>query len=135
MIPGLDKLDDETLYALCIYCEARGEPVEGQVAVAYVIKNRVEHPRWWGHDIHSVILTPYQFSWTMNSNPEHIDPEHLPYLDFFIEIVKGVSNGSFSNPIDGANLFFADYMRPWPQWANHTLFITQIGQHRFYREA
>ena len=135
MIPGLDKLDDETLFALCIYCEARGEPKEGQEAVAWVIKNRVDHPKWWGNNIHSVILTPCQFSWTSLRNPEHIDPANLPDLSEFRSIVQGVCSGEIPNPINGANLYCADYMRPWPAWAFNTKFIEQIGQHRFYMES
>ena len=32
--------------AVAIYFEARGEPVEGQIAVAQVIRNRIEDPRY-----------------------------------------------------------------------------------------
>ena len=135
MIPGLTNLDDETLVALNLYCEARGEPEEGQEAVMWVVKNRVDHPRWWGKDIHSVILTPCQFSWTSTANPEHIDPAHLPDLTKFRAIVQGVLSGEIPNPVNGANLYFADYMRPWPAWAFNTKFVTQIGQHRFHQEA
>lgn len=134
MIPGLDQLTDITLLALCIYCEARGEPEEGQIAVAYVIRNRVTHPRWWGDSIQSVILTPCQFSWTMNGNPEHIDPAKLPDLALQAEIANSVLAGTAANPINGANLYFAAYMRPWPAWARKTDFIAQIGRHRFYQE-
>jgi spore germination cell wall hydrolase CwlJ-like protein len=135
MIPGLDKLDDETLSALNIYCEARGEPLEGQEAVMWVVKNRVDHPRWWGHDIHSVILTPNQFSWTSTANPEHINVSKLPDLDAFRKIVQGVLSSEIPNPVNGANLYFADYMRPWPAWAFNTKFIVQIGQQRFHMES
>ena len=78
MIPGLERLSDVDLMALCIWAESRGEPGEGQVAVAWVIKNRIDHPCWWGRDVHTVILTPCQFSWTATSNPERIDADNLP---------------------------------------------------------
>jgi spore germination cell wall hydrolase CwlJ-like protein len=32
--------------ALAIYFEARGEPLAGQIAVAQVIKNRIQDPRY-----------------------------------------------------------------------------------------
>ena len=32
--------------AMAVYFEARGEPTEGQVAVALVIRNRIEDPRY-----------------------------------------------------------------------------------------
>lgn len=46
------------LLALTIWGEARGEPIEGQVAVANVIKNRVSD----GSDYYDVILKAKQFS-------------------------------------------------------------------------
>ena len=135
MIPGLDKLSDADLYALCVWAEARGESLEGQQAVAWVIRNRWSHPCWWGHDLKSVILTPWQFSWTQTSNPEHIDPAHLPDLSAFKKIVQDVTNGVIPDPTDGSVLYFADYMKPWPKWACKSKFTVQIGQHRFYQEA
>ena len=32
--------------AMAVYFEARGEPTEGQIAVAHVIHNRIEDPRY-----------------------------------------------------------------------------------------
>jgi spore germination cell wall hydrolase CwlJ-like protein len=32
--------------AVAVYFEARGEPTAGQVAVAHVIRNRIEDPRY-----------------------------------------------------------------------------------------
>ncbi len=46
---------------LTIKGEAESEPIEGQVAVAWVIKNRVLHPGWMGTDYKSVCLHPAQF--------------------------------------------------------------------------
>lgn len=57
------SLTVEQLLALTIYGEARGEPLEGQVAVANVIKNRVGI----NGDYRNVILKPKQFScWNVN---------------------------------------------------------------------
>jgi len=39
----LRNLDDVTLLALLIYGEARDEPIEGQIAVACAVRNRVKH--------------------------------------------------------------------------------------------
>lgn len=41
--------------------EVRGEPPEGQLAVAHVIKNRLNTARW-GRNLATVCLWPYQFS-------------------------------------------------------------------------
>lgn len=47
--------------AAIIYCEARGEPYEGQVAVASVVLNRVESTRF-PNTIEEVISQPNQFT-------------------------------------------------------------------------
>lgn len=44
-----------------LYHEARGEPVEAQVAVVYVCLHRAE---WKTENIRSIILMRKQFSWT-----------------------------------------------------------------------
>jgi hypothetical protein len=41
--------------------EARGEPPEGQRAVAHVLKNRLKSGHW-GQNLATVCLWPYQFS-------------------------------------------------------------------------
>jgi N-acetylmuramoyl-L-alanine amidase len=44
-----------------VYHEARGESRLGQLAVAWVIVNRVRTGRW-GRSIHNVVWSPRQFS-------------------------------------------------------------------------
>jgi hypothetical protein len=54
-------------FARTIWGEARGEGCLGMEAVAYVIRNRVRNPRWWGKDYSSVCLAHSQFScWNQN---------------------------------------------------------------------
>jgi len=52
---------DLYLLAKCVYAEARGEPYEGQVAVAAVILNRVEDPAF-PNSISGVIYQPWAFT-------------------------------------------------------------------------
>ncbi len=52
---------DLDILARCVSAEARGEPYEGQVAVAAVILNRVKHPSF-PNTISGVIYQPYAFS-------------------------------------------------------------------------
>jgi spore germination cell wall hydrolase CwlJ-like protein len=58
--------DDLTLWALTVLLEAEGEPDEGKLAVAWVIRNRMDaHQR----GAREIILAPKQFScW----NPDYI---------------------------------------------------------------
>ena len=57
----LAALTDPQILTLTIYGEARGEPIEGQIAVGCVIRNRVQVGRW-GASYAKVCLAPWQFS-------------------------------------------------------------------------
>jgi len=57
---ALASVDDYTLLAAMISCEAGGEPYETQLAVGAVIMNRVRNGRW-GSTIAEVVTSPGQF--------------------------------------------------------------------------
>lgn len=52
---------DKELVAALVWAEARGEPYEGQVAVAEVVFNRLLDG-YWGDSVEDVIYAPYQFA-------------------------------------------------------------------------
>lgn len=60
-VPAKYSGDDIQLMANAVYGEARGEPYEGQVAVAAVILNRVEHPDF-PDTVGGVIFQPGAFT-------------------------------------------------------------------------
>ena len=45
------NLTDTEVFAKTLWGEARGEGIIGMLAVACVIKNRINRPGWWGNDI------------------------------------------------------------------------------------
>ncbi len=55
------QTDDLTKLAAIIYCEAGGEPYQGQLAVGTVVMNRVASPKY-GNTIEEVLMQPYQFT-------------------------------------------------------------------------
>lgn len=57
----IPQTDDLTKLAAIIYCEAGGEPYEGQLAVGTVVMNRVASPKY-GNTIEEVLMQPYQFT-------------------------------------------------------------------------
>ncbi|MEK9724321.1 MAG: cell wall hydrolase, partial [Rhodospirillaceae bacterium] len=67
-------MTDEETVARTVWGEARGEPFNGKIAIAWVIRNRVEldlhgdeKPDWWGEGYEAVCLKPWQFScWNAN---------------------------------------------------------------------
>lgn len=66
--------------ALTVWAEARGEGLDGQRAVAWVIRHRWEHPGWWSRQrgdgipddtIEAVCRDPHQFSCWYPSDPQY----------------------------------------------------------------
>lgn len=114
--------------AICLYHEARGEPKEGQVAVAHVVLNRVEKD---AKSVKDVVLRPWQFSWANNG-------ARPPITDYaaFCECVKSVA-ACFAERLEGktfhgADHYFADYITV-PKWAARMKRVATIGRHIFYR--
>jgi len=61
--------DELNCLALNIYHEARGEPLAGQFAVAYVTMNRVVSARY-PSSVCSVVWQHRQFSWTQDGKSD-----------------------------------------------------------------
>ena len=126
-----DFPDDWSLAALCVWREARGEPYAGKLAVAFSIRNRVNKPRWWGHDWRSVILKPFQYS-SFNVN----DPNSklFPGVDDkawqeCLAAVGAVMSGRLEDNTGGATHYCTlDSNPPW--WATATPTVV-IGNHKF----
>ena len=132
--------DIDTLLAMCIWGEARGEIPEGRQGVGAVIRTRSEHPRWWGHSYRSVILNPLQFSCFNEGNPNR-EKMLLPLRYDFSEVwddcywvAVGILDGSIADPTGGADSYFDDSLknRP-PHWAMEHLFKVKIGRLAFYK--
>jgi hypothetical protein len=122
--------------ARTIWGEARGDGVVGMTAVAAVVLNRAAHPRWWGHDIASCCLAPWQFSCWNSDDP------NLPKMraataasEMFPEalaIAADAVAGKISDPTGGADSYFA-IGTPVPSWASMAKFTRRILHHAFYR--
>lgn len=146
-----DALSDEQMLCLTLYGEARGEPYEGKVAVAYVIKNRLKTGRW-GNSIKKVVLSPFQFSCYNCDDPNRAVLEEIARnWDSYIQknrklqecckVAKEVLSGAVSDPTGGALYYHGDpkyYARMWqkcggvPCWAVGKPYVV-IGNHWFYR--
>ncbi len=65
-------VDDETLLSYIIYCEAGNQPYEGQVAVGYVIMNRVYSKLFRESTIREVVYAKKQFQPTRDGAMERV---------------------------------------------------------------
>lgn len=123
--------------ALTLLGEARGEGEQGMTAVAWVIRNRVEDPRWPSIPA-EVCKQPWQFS-TWNKADWNLGNLHLmAHADWDDEtyrrayaIAAQVFAGIVSDPTVGSNHYHAPSVSP--SWATTETRVGSIGDHIFYR--
>lgn len=122
---------ERVLLALCIWREARGESVEAQRGVAWVILNRAAKPSWWGKDIVSVVLAPSQFS-SFNKG----DPNSLLFPSsadpVFREIVLLAADPG-DDPTSGATSYNSLPLDHQPDWAAGMVKTCDIGAFHFFK--
>ena len=117
-----------------IYYEARGESIEGQIAVAEVIMNRVESARYpdtvcgvvsQGADRRNAC----QFSYMCDGEPERMTEKNAVKRarDVAILLMKGERR----DLTEAATHYHADYVNPY--WAKKLERTAQHGTHVFYR--
>lgn len=116
--------------------EARGESMQGQQAVAYVIKNRLIAGRW-GKSLASVCLWRAQFSgWYSPNDPNFAYACNLPSNDPTLSHMQSVMQAAMdseTDPTNGALFYYAASINEPPVWVDETQFCGQFGSQRFFR--
>jgi N-acetylmuramoyl-L-alanine amidase len=112
--------------ATAVYFESKGEPLDGQLAVAQVILNRVEDGRFGG-DICAVVKAPRQFSFVRGGQMP--DPRGLAQYATAEAIALIAVSGSWREIVPDATHFHAT--RVSPGWKLRR--VATVGQHVFYR--
>jgi cell wall hydrolase len=130
-------MTDIDAVARTVYGEARGQPVEGQFAVANVIMNRARIGGWWGSTPESVARHPLQFSCWNDGDPnkpiiESVKPG-VPAFDLCLLIAELVVKGMYRDPSNAATHYYATSI-PAPAWAAGKTPCAKIGQHVFFRD-
>jgi len=148
MFVALDKnLADYKVLLQTVYAEAGGEGKRGQVAVAWVIKNRLDarnNKRRWGGDTIATICqasftnrathkTTWQFScWANRKSIAMPDKNLRASIEAWLSTVYCKT----ADPTNGSNSYYAFKKIKTPKWAKdpkecpHTV---DIGGHRFYK--
>lgn len=121
--------------AQAVYFEARSEPFEGQVAVAYVILNRVKDRRY-PDNICAVVFQNEsrrhrcQFSFACDGLSDN------PYEMTAWNVARRVAGGTLKNASSDVTArsthYHANYVNP--VWAKYLQPTIQVGNHIFYRE-
>jgi len=111
------------LLARCVNGEARGEPYEGQVAVAAVILNRVKHPSF-PSTIAGVIYQPGAFTATVDGQI------HAPISSdsSVYKACRDAMNGW--DPSNGA-VYYYNPRKTTNRWIYSREVVRVIGNHRF----
>jgi len=128
---GAPLTDQANCIAVAVYHEARGESLEGQLAVAKVIMNRAasgDYPISWC----GVVKQPWQFSFV---NPRTgympgVDQASAEWRKALGVTRLAVANAVQSVPGD-CLWYHADYVAP--KWRNNLRRVEKIGAHIFYR--
>ena len=123
-------LDQETnCLATAVYFEARGESLEGQLAVAHVVMNRATSGRY-PSDWCGVVKQPAQFSFVRHGE--------FPYADTNSDAWKkaeAIAELAAANVVPSISpdvlWYHADYVAP--SWRHGLQEVQQIGAHIFYR--
>lgn len=128
MAPPTIDADQHWCLSMNIYHEARGERVEGQIAVAHVTINRVNSKRFPG-EICDVVYQDKQFSWThLIKDPE---PKEEKSWENAQVIARDVMIGNTEDPTIGAIFYHANWVNPY--WADDMKLTKVIGNHLFYK--
>jgi spore germination cell wall hydrolase CwlJ-like protein len=112
-----------------VYFEARGEPLAGQLAVAQVIINRTEDPRFPASYC-AVVQQQGQFSFIKRGRMPDIRTAS-PAWAKARAIAEIAHHGLWQSEAEGAVFFHARYVRP--QWSHRKQRLAQIDTHIFYR--
>ncbi|MEM7223234.1 MAG: cell wall hydrolase [Pseudomonadota bacterium] len=121
--------------ALNIYFEARSESDEGRRAVAHVVLNRVQDPKFPSTICQVVqqggeqVRHRCQFSWWCDGLSDR--PANIKAWNAAQALARTIYWGHSQDPTEGAMWYHADYVMP--SWGAHFERGPKIGRHIFYR--
>ena len=129
------------ILARTIWGEARSEGVEGMKAITCVVLNRVSIAQkrgghfWWGHDIQSVCLKPWQFSCWKKNDPNRQKVLAVtsddPHFFHALKIAKEAITCGLEDMTLGSDHYHTVYIHPF--WSKEEDPQCQIGRHLFYK--
>lgn len=112
-----------------VYFESRGEPLDGQLAVAQVVINRAEDRRWPASYC-GVVYQRSQFSFVRGGRMPNINTSSTAW-DRAKAVATIAHEGLWESQAADAVYFHASYVRP--AWSRRKVRLAQIDTHVFYR--
>lgn len=128
---------DNSTYALAcnIYKEARGEGLDGQLAIGFVTINRSQHEKF-PESVRKVVYQHKQFSWTIYKNGYKIRDREAWESSVAVSkfLMKIRDKDSLYRRLDntkGSLYFHTTEVKPY--WAKSFKKTVKIGNHQFYK--
>ena len=130
-------MHDLDVMARTIFGEARNQPYDGQLAIAYVILNRWRSPRWFSHpSISGVCLKQWQFSCWNVTDPNKERIERASYDEAGMRNALRAALQALDKPGEdhtkGSTHYYAPKVVSAPKWAKDKTPVAKIGDHDFY---
>ena len=119
---------EQDCLANAVYFEARGEPIEGQLAVAEVVLNRTRSGRY-PSTICEVVTQPWQFSFVRHGVIPAADRSSDSWRNA-VAIARIAERGASRLLPRNVLWYHADYVAP--SWGRRLARNTKIGLHIFY---
>lgn len=124
-LPSIELTDEVKCLATAVYFESKGEPVDGQLAVAQVIVNRTESGRY-PEKMCGVIHQAGQFSFVRGGRTGAITDGRQWRIAQAVAVIA--ATGNWKEVVGEATSFHA--ARVSPKWAMKR--VSRIGNHVFY---
>jgi spore germination cell wall hydrolase CwlJ-like protein len=122
--------EEQDCLASAVYFEARGESLEGQLAVAEVVLNRSQSGKYPA-TICGVVKQPWQFSFVNRTGRIPAANRSSEAWRKAVAIARIAQDGVTDQLTSDVLWYHADYVAPsWGRRLNRT---TKIGLHIFYR--
>ena len=112
-----------------VYFESRGEPLDGQLAVAEVVINRTQDRRWPASYC-GVVYQRAQFSFVRGGRMPNINTSSAAWQRAKA-VARIAHEGMWESDASDAVYFHANYVNPG--WSRRKTRLAQIRTHIFYR--
>ena len=133
LVASIDTDEELTEQMRClagaVYFEARGEPLQGQLAVAEVVINRASDSRWPASYC-GVVLQRSQFSFVRGGRLPRINTTKKTWARAKA-VAKIAHDNLWQTEANDAVYFHANYVSP--RWSRKKTRLAQIQTHVFYR--
>jgi hypothetical protein len=121
--------EEQNCIATAVYFESRGEPFDGQLAVAEVVMNRARSGRYPASYC-GVVKQPWQFSFVRGGQFPRVDTSSASWA--YAQAITRIAAKRLAAALPTDVLWYhADYVAP--VWGRRLSRVEKIGAHIFYR--